>query len=520
MSVTPTIGNLKKLQDYLNSLPKNQPVIGFFANYVYHNQHKWLDAIAAKCRERGFITIGLLTGNSIEVSEFTSVDFTAVVTPFDIESLKRINVFVISDVDGFVRYPAESKVLGCQHALYCNQNNLTLASYSRWMHFLDGFIIPMQLNEAQRRNIPLLWNNFLAKDQGMRKRENFYLIPAPYPRLAMLEQELSKCRNHPDSIVYAPVWAAYSQHMGGMRIRDYGAPMIGRLLDEFPGKNVIFRPSYQDFLLPEVLKIIDTYSQNDRFLMDYNVEQADTFSRGAALITDISFVGKSFSFGTLRPAIEYRPWTQGEPGLDKDAGCYREFNLDGLIALVRNILADPDKYTRELKSVRDRLAVSPENGLDRLADMIGNFLADQPENSWITIPRFSDQTPEDVEIILKLEKYAEGREDFPAALAAVDALPESPLLTAYAIHMSKLRNPSFPRFLNVGDPWSSILGKGVKLPYKYEKVPPDMVVKLYMLALKEKQRKKDERGIALVLKLMKAFRKFANSGFAPEPGQL
>lgn len=514
------IENITDLQNYLNDLPPKQPVIGFFVNRVYHNQHKWLDAIAAKCRERGYTTIGLMTESSKDLCEFRQVDVKAIISPYNMRELKRINMFILSEIDAAFQFPPESKVLGCQHALYCNQDNLTLASYSRWMHMLDGFIIPMQLSAAQRQNVPLLWNNFLSKKYGERKRDDFYIFPAPYPRLAMMQQELAKWQRKPDSIIYAPVWATHSPHRGGMRIRDYGAPMLGRLLEEFPSMNIIFRPSFQDVGNPEVLKILDAYSSSARFIFDCNIEQVPAFSRGAILITDISFVGKSFTFSTLRPAIEYQPWTQGEAGLDKNAGCYREYSLDALVAQIRDMLDSPEKYAKSLEAMRDQLVVPLENGLDHLADMIEHFLAGEPENGWLHIPRFFSQPPDDADVVRRLEKHAAGREDFPAALAAMSALPESPLLTAYAIHMGKLRNPSFPRFLKVGDPWSSILGNGVQLPIPYEEIPPDMVVKLYMLALKEKQHNQDSQGAALVLKLMKEFKQFAKSGFVPEPQPL
>lgn len=502
VSPRPKILSLASLQGVLCGLPPDRKVIVFFIHRIYHNQHVWMDALAAECRVKGFVTVGLLTWNSAPRCSFQAVDYLAEVDQDGLLQLDRIDLFLISDMDAGIAFPRNSRLLGCLHTLYCDPGNVFMAPFTRYLPMLDGWLIPGRLNDQSMEAIPKLWTGLLDKDLSLRKNPAFHLIPVPYPRLAMMLPQLSAAATERDSFIYAPVWADH----GAGCIEKYGEELISVLLTAFPERNVIFRPSYQDIDRPEVRRITELFQNESRFILDTDVEQVKTFARGIALITDFSNVAKSFSFTTLQPSIQFQPWHNREDVIDVSSGSYKVYDYRAMMKLLQDVEANQELYRQKVKAMRESLIISPEEGLQAMASILDNYATGKAEPGWLAIDRFAPGKPDDVDIIWRLEKEVRCRDIHASAAAAMFSRRTSPLLAAYALHMGKILLPDNTRLYGVGDGWERLVGP---LPETYGEIPPEAVLRLYAHALEEKQKKNDLRGVEIVLALLRDFRQGA-----------
>lgn len=488
----------------LRSMPRDKRAIAFFINRPYHNQHRYMDALAARCRAKGYLTIALLTRNSVASCAFSSVHYVTEIDEEQLLHLGRIDLFFISDMDAGINFPQSSKVLGCFHALYCDQTDASMAPYVRYLPMLDGWLIPGQLDARFRSVIPKVWNGFLDRRFSFRKADTFHIIPAPYPRLALMQPELAAVNKKRDAIVYAPILADHGAECGGARIKKYGMDIVTSLLAEFPQCNVIFRPSYQDLRHPDVLNIVDFFKNEPRFVLDDDIEQVNTFAQGIVLITDKSNVSNSFSFATLQPSIQFQPWLKDVEGVSCNSGSYLVTSFPSLLGLVGDIIAHQDIYREKVRGMRDALIVPLENGLDRLADIVDDFLEDSPPPQWLGVRRFFVQPPSDLDIVLRLERHAKFYEAHAAAVASIFTIQSSALLVAYALHKGLQRFPDANRIYGVGNGWECAT-QG-PLPRKYREVNPAIIIGLYDIALEDARRNRNERGMAIISNLRRSFR--------------
>lgn len=189
-----------------------------------------MEALSIKLNNEGYTTIGIVTPDSYPMANLSNVEHIAVIPLHLIKYLSRINVFILSDQDSMTIFPESSKVLGCVHSFYFDDNTNFLSGYIRYLPFLDGLISPIRINNTSKNSIVDFWTGFIDNNLSYRKNGIFNFISVGYPRLSLLHEQIDNLNIEPDAIVYAPVRHDYAPECGGNRIRNYGSSIIAMLL--------------------------------------------------------------------------------------------------------------------------------------------------------------------------------------------------------------------------------------------------------------------------------------------------
>lgn len=426
--------NVGQLQEWLSQVPASRLVVAIYVRIFATSQDQWLNALAGRLKRRGFLTVGIVDPTACQHVDLSEADVTAIVPAKDIATLGRINVFVISDHDGGVKYPDTAKVLACCHAFTAYSGNDCLSKLEMPV-YVDGWLSSFPFSDGTRQKTADLWTGFHRPDLCRRKSEKFYLIPSGYPRMGLLTEKLTQTQVKPDSIVYAPVGISSYPDRGDERIKEHGAKIIQTVLDNFPDKNLIFRPYRNDLENETVKKICSLFATEKRFILDANNDKVFSFSHGEVLITDYSHISISFAFCTLRPSVLFRPWDSRIPEKSECLEGFLAQTYIGLVSAIKESLSEREGIALRIKKKREKSVMPFENALDDLADLIPDFYHDRPRPEWIPIERNNPHLLQTEEEIVK--KLSETSSPSNLAAAFVFRNPSSPLLAAHALEIGK-----------------------------------------------------------------------------------
>lgn len=491
--------NYEGLLYNLARLEKGKLAVAFFINNSSLSQDEWMNPMAETFREMGFFTIGLVTPHSKDNCTMHSMDVTAVIDPGQLAGLERINAFIISDYDMFNTFPQASAVIGCVHA-FETMHDTAFNNQMMQISYLDAFLIPFPLTGLTREAAGALWTGFASKEACFRQGERFTFIPAAYPRMTVLANKLEHSDQVPDSILYAPMTPNWALEHGGERIKKYGKGLIERLLYKFPSMNVIFRPQKADLAAPCVLDICGAFANEPRFILDDNPGRLASFSRAAALITDLSHIGKTFAYAALRPAFYYQPWLDtGRAALLAEAG-YTVSSLGALCGLIRDCLANPGVEREKLRQLRDTKIIPFANGFEETGRAVKDLCEGRTRETWLTVNRFG-KTMSDYELLRMIMPWQDAM--IPAAAARLRR-PSSPLILAYAIHTGLKYCAETSALYGVGCAAAGFFGKKIQQgPYK--DTEPGLVPKLYAASMKNATKHGTHRDMALIRELWDSF---------------
>lgn len=493
------------LKNFLRGLPSDKFVAAIWIAHNYVSQDEWLNQLAIHLRKAGYITLGLVFSACAHKCNLCNTEHLAITESGDLEELDRINVFICIDLDALqAKFPQKSRVLGCCHS-FRYAADTAFPNGSWWPGFMDGYLNPFALSQKTRNLTQSLWQQLVNRKFSQRKAQNFYIIPAGYPRMAALSELLARSGAKHDSIIYAPAQIHLSPTLGGNRVEVYGTALIQRLLEEFPDFNIIFRPFQQDLNALTIKKLCQTFADEPRFIFDGNPGRESSFARGVAIITDLSHVGASFAFTTLRPAFYYKPWESENPHFSSCPGGYTAWTLTGLTEALRASLSQSQETAERIRTERDRLAMPVENTLEDIAAMLPDFFYDRPRPEWLETKRDGDGSlPGQVDLIQRIQPY----DPFNKYELATSILrlfnPDSPLLAAYALHTGMQSALNYFPWTNVHAIAGNILGKNIP-QVLFEKTDPEDVRALYSLARKEAVCEGNEEALALVEKLLEDF---------------
>lgn len=472
--------NLAQLNGNLAKLPPTQFVVCFYVNNTNSSQDEWMNPFAETLRRHGYFTVGITTPQSAAKCALAACNIQAELQMEEVAQIRGIHVFIVSDMDFATSYPSDSRVLGCPHAFELTKES-NLLNQLQFLPTLDGWLVSCPLNGKSRQMITDLFKGYCEPGGCLRKSPYFYIIPGGYPRLAVLSAKVAASHCKPDSIVYAPIGLDHARKMIGINILEKsGVRIIRNLLAAFPDLNVIYRPYRPDLDSGPVLKIRDSFANEKRFIFDPSPGRLFSFSRGLALVTDVSHIGQSFAFTTLRPTIYFRPWEKA--GMTEDIfslvpNGYATTTFSGLIAVCKHALANMGKQKELLSAIRDRYLMSIDNAFDEIAGWLPDFYKGRPHADWLAIPRNDPELacPE----MLLLSKNSSLT---ALAVAATYRKPPSPLLTALCLHKGQALAPDAtlrPRF---GEAVKSLLGEDCGQA-QYGDVAAADVRHLYKLAL-------------------------------------
>lgn len=500
----------KGINEKLKQLYDANLIIGFFIHNADVSQDEWLNPLAAFLKSKGHTTIGITTPASAGKCDLSNAEIQCSLEISEIPHLKGIDVFIISDMDcRSAIFPATSKVLGCCHGLepYPGETSLPYIDLGAT---LDGWLCSFPIPDKSRHLIDEFWTGFLNQNLSTRADDTFYIIPMGYPRMTVLAEAIkrSSCST-PDSILYAPVASWHIQEWGGKRIKEYGKEIIRTLLAEFPDMNVIFRPYRLDLELPEVREICDYFAADKRFILDASPGRAKSFARSAVLVNDFSRIAKSFSFSTLRMAINFQPWRVKEQKITNWPGGVSVYDFATLVSAIKDGITNAEAWKNKIRQNRDALVMPFENSFDEIADILPDFYNGKMRSEWISLKRVDLGTlNSDVELINKILKQPDYMKPYLAAYALVYAHPESKLLLAYAFHtgMSYFNKSHIILYYFIDKIASNLLCKEFNTKY-YHEIEPNIVRELYQTSLHEMEKKKNIDGINLITNLLDSFNK-------------
>lgn len=471
------MNNLLALKAKLDSFSDTEFVVGFYIRNTNIAQHEWMNPFAEVLKRHGFRTIGINTPQSLQRCPLSSCDITAVVEDENIHELGRINVFIISDMDYATIYPEESKVLGCKHAF-------DALKWSDFRHqlallpHLDGWLCPFPLSDATRKSAMALYEGFHSSEACVRKSGYFHIIPAGYPRLTTLGQEIEKCWRKPDSILYAPIGISSLKSHGVEFSRKMQSRLIRALLCNFTS-NLIYRPYAEDLESTAVKEIRAEFADEERFIFDDSSGRAYAFSRSFLLITDLSHIAQSFSIATKRPSIYFHPWfgKRAKNEIVRIGIGFETASISGLVRCARNILGNEELR----KSISDdilRMPVAPfENSFEEIASWLKDFYDEKALPEWLSIPRHTPTIPE-IALISKIRNY-----DVSVFTSATRfRRPYSTLLCALTLHIGLQNSPNARPWRQIMDIASELLKKPC-IWEAYKDISVEDLTRLYSMAL-------------------------------------
>lgn len=495
------------LQQELSALPQDKFVVCFYDRNGKHGQIEWMDALAARLRERGFVTVGLTSPGHSGKMRFGATDYTAQVDTALLEELNRINVFIVTDEDRYFSFPAASRVLGVLHGTLNLVGDSHLGGFIHNMPRLDGWLCPFVLSEKSKKMIRKLWTGFVSPAFSWRKSPLFQIITAGYPRLALLKQRLDAIRIEPDSILYAPAYEMESQDMWGRNQSRDALPVVDALLKAFPEYKVIYRPHVTNIHHSAVETVKLVYADEPRFILDENPEREPVFARSSLLITNVSLIRKSFSYSTLRPAICYQP-EQEIAGVNKfEDGAFVTASLDNLIATVKYCLDNKEELRNRIENYRNEVMPPPESAFDDIANLLEDFYHDKPVANSVAIRRvLPPYYHREIQIIAHIREV-ERENAFEAAIAAAVATGFNRnirLLAAFGLHTCYLLTPDMYFYDLDARVCREFYGAAFS-SRRYGDIDPQYIIKLYKDAIVEYEANEDRIGWKFAKGLLEEF---------------
>ena len=507
MSAMPTSQphDMQSLRAALAALPADVLVVAFYIHSTNVSPHIWRNPLAARVRAAGHVTVGICTPKGAEDARLEA-DYTAIIAERDLSPLTRVNVVIISDMDGGnAIYPPTAKVLGCIHA-FSAFHDPALSWHVFESSRLDGWLMPFPLSESDKNAIRALWTGFTSPDAACRKGRHFHLIPVGYPGMAVLAQGLRAHAREPDAIVYAPVGRHSYPDCGGNRLKCHGVRLVRSLLGAFPDLRVIFRPYKTDLESDEVKEICATFAGEPRFVPDTHPGREFAFAHGALLVTDLSHIAQTFAFSTLRPALYFHPWLKRKQRRTSWLGGFTAYSYTGLVQAARLCLENTREWQQRIRTERSRLTMPFDTALDDIAGFLREFYEDAPRAEWLTIERDDALVQRETALLARLLDQPHDVLPNLAAAALMCNNPQSPLLTAFALHAGRKHIPKEVLYFQpaIERAAGTLLGRTFACRH-YEDVDAEDVRTLYSLALLEMFKKNDADGVAFVEELLNAF---------------
>lgn len=500
----------KSINEELSILPDAALRIGLFIHNTDVSQDEWLNPLAAYLKSRGFVTIGITTPASSGKCDLSEAEFQCILELNEIPKLNGIDIFIISDMDcRSAIFPATSRILGCCHGLepYPGEKPMPYIDLGAT---LDGWLCSFPIPDKSRHLIDEFWSGFLNQNLSTRASNIFSIIPMGYPRMTVLTEAIKHSPfSTPDSILYAPVASWHVQEWGGKRIKEYGKEIIRTLLVEFPDMNVIFRPYRHDLEIPEVKEICACFAAEKRFILDATPGRAETFSRTAVAVSDFSRIAKSFSFSTLRLAVNFQPWREKEQKITNWPGGVSVYDFETLVAAIKDGIENADAWKNKIRQNRDALVMPFENAFEEIAEILPDFHKEKTRPEWVNIKRAEPgQLNNDIELINKIQKLPDDGKPYLSACAFVYSNPESKLLLAYAFHtgLAYLSKSHIIFYYYIDKIVSRLMNKKFNTIY-YHEIDPDEVRTLYQEALNEMKIAHNIEGAKWVEKLLASFNK-------------
>ncbi len=271
------------------------------------------------------------------------------------------------------------------------------------------------------------------------KSKEVCILQGGYPKLDMLIDYYKKNKKTSKTIIYATTDLDSSDSS----FNKVGENVINTILISFPDYDLIFRPHPVSKDRPEVLGVVEKYSNHPRFAFDTSPSYRDTYSRCTVMISDFSGTAETYSLATLKPAIFIGEGFVLQTDIDLDSDekviCSRSVygmmvrNSKELAFGIQYIINNEGCFHKQIEEFRNSSIANIGTSEEYIVNNIEYILDGKKNKEWIYIPLFSENSQHGTESeYMNCIRRLLSDGNFPLAVAvssaAVEKFPDNLLL--------------------------------------------------------------------------------------------
>ncbi|WP_419784166.1 hypothetical protein [Maridesulfovibrio sp.] len=342
----------------------------------------------AHTRGHKVLFLNMVQENEEELRKYGEVE-----TLRSVDLRHRQDIDVLFTVDSCVNKPQGSKVVSVPHFHSdISPDNTDAENYYAYMSQLAGsdYLILGHKNLHKFKGEDFEYSLSLIPEELHLPETSSNIIPAGYPSLDVLAEQINKHQVKQDCILYASTYDyAQTRHEYQTQI-----DILETLAHKFPDKEIIFRP------LPAALARHDgaaIYEQvtSKNISLDISNSNIEQYARAALLITDTSTTADTFSYATLRPHIQCQMHGFRKELRSKTAG-WIVHSQEQLEQVLNSINLEPGFYAEEILRQRDGQFCSVQETAANIIDHIECICTGKPRKGWLNVQRKIDPNLKDL----------------------------------------------------------------------------------------------------------------------------
>lgn len=285
--------------------------------------------------------------------------------------------------------------------------------------------------------------NLFPQDLIEHSSAELTFIPCGYPKVdRFIKRFEERSGIEPDSIIYnLSHWSFESAE-----VKASVESTLEILLTEFSQYNIIFRPFPNDLAIPEIVAIIEKYSNNERFILSSSDDYISDYTRGKLLVCHRGSSSQVFSYATGRPTIIYLPNNSSRIEREQFEYGYGSRNEENFISTVRYILDHPDLDKNRILQDRSQRLAHPGHSVDYLIENLPYIIKGKKNPEWKYYPLYDPSETIGVkeQYIRTCEKILKNKFlNLTVANNCVKRFPEEPVFHFYKAAIYRFHNSAF-----------------------------------------------------------------------------
>ncbi|WP_026972597.1 CDP-glycerol glycerophosphotransferase family protein [Aliagarivorans marinus] len=246
------------------------------------------------------------------------------------------------------------------------------------------------------------WMQDLVKEHKPKGR--ICLIPGGYTRLDDNLKHAESYQGKIDSIIYAPTLSLNAVANYELTYSSpYSLDIVTSLLNNFPEKNIIFRPHPNDLtmlldgrndkLAEPFIKLLELCDSEPRLILDgMQTFYMDSYNRSSVMVSDTSSTAYTYSLSTLRPVVFFSPKDKEVTTLySKHSAFIRDREKIGKVAsdtyeLVKHInemLTNQSEWKEKIQQYRSDVCFNIRKSEQYLVENMHHIINNTRHDDWL-----------------------------------------------------------------------------------------------------------------------------------------
>lgn len=302
----------------------------------------------------------------------------------EVRKLHGYNLFV-SPEKAHDSIPERTRSIAILHSL--PDRDLLKTSYAHWLKphsyisKFDYFFVAVKQSPSQWRAENYIRSGGILPSASTLSKD-FTVVPGGYPKLEYLSRALLH-RSTRDCILYCPTKSDNSVS----EVAIWGAEIIRRIHEAYPGFSVVFRPYPTDE--PKVVEEVCAAIRGlPRVIIDRSVTGLDLQRRCVAMVTDRSSVAITFSLASRQPSVFFSVGdSQGSDLLKEEIIGFNAVGWPALLAALDHCVNESNLWEEKIRIVLDERLYNPLSAATYLAKNVPVFANGETLDGWLTVPR-------------------------------------------------------------------------------------------------------------------------------------